>query len=143
MQVLQPASWPRPRGYSHGMAAQGATVFVAGQIGADPETGAVEADSFAGQVHQALRNLLAVLKEAGAGPEHIAEMTWYVTDLAAYRAGGHEIGAAWRDTLGRNFPAITLVQVAGLLDETAQVEISATAVIPGPVPGAQGTAATP
>ncbi len=129
MQVLHPASWPRPRGFSHGMAAQGTVVFVAGQIGADPETGEV-ATGFAGQVAQALRNLVAVLREAGAGPEHIAEMTWYVTDLAAYRTAGADLAGAWRETLGRHFPAITLIQVAGLLEERAMVEISATAVVP-------------
>ena len=130
MQVLQPASWPRPRGYSHGIAARGTTVFVAGQIGVDPQTQRIEADSFAGQVRQALANLVAVLREAGAGPEHIAEMTWYVTDLAAYRNAGRELADAWRETLGRRFPAITLVQVVGLVEEKAMVEISATAVIP-------------
>ena len=129
MQVLQPASWPRPRGFSHGIAAQGTTVFVAGQIGTDPETQTL-AEGFAAQTRQALSNLVAVLSEAGGGPEHIAEMTWYVTDLAAYRAAGREIGEAWREILGRNFPAITLVQVVGLLEERAQIEISATAVVP-------------
>jgi enamine deaminase RidA (YjgF/YER057c/UK114 family) len=129
MQVLQPASWPRPRGYSHGIAAQGTVVFVAGQIGTNPETGAIAPD-FAGQLHQTLRNLVTVLREAGAGPEHLADMTWYVTDIAAYKAAGREIGDAWRETLGRNFPAITLVQVVALLDERALIEVSAHAVVP-------------
>ncbi len=130
MNVLQPAGWPRPRGYSHGIAAQGRTVFVAGQIGSVPETGELVAGGFGPQLHQALSNTLAVLKEAGAGPEHITEMHWYVTDIAEYRAGGQAIGEAWKATLGRSFPAITLVQVSGLLAADAKIEISTTAVVP-------------
>lgn len=130
MQVLQPASWPRPRGFSHGVAAEGRLVFVAGQIGADPETHRIADGGFAGQVRQALANLVAVVREAGGGPEHIAEMTWYLTDLADYRSAGPALGEAWREALGRHFPAMTLVQVSALLEEQAMVEISATAVIP-------------
>lgn len=129
MQVLQPAAWPRPRGFSHGVSAQGTVVFVAGQIGTDQESDVIS-DGFAGQAEQALRNVVTILREAGAGPEQITEMTWYVTDLAAYRDAGREIGTAWRELLGRNFPAMTLVQVSGLLDARAMVEISATAVMP-------------
>ena len=129
MQVLQPASWPRPRGFSHGMAAKGTTVFVAGQLGTNPETQTV-AEGVGAQTRQALSNVLTVLREAGGGPEHIAEMTWYVTDLAAYGAAVGEIGGAWGEILGRNFPAITLIQVVGLVDPRAQIEISATAVVP-------------
>ena len=129
MQVLQPASWPRPRGFSHGVAAQGTTVFVAGQLGTSPETQTI-AEGFGAQTRQALSNVVTVLREAGGGPEHIAEMTWYVTDLAAYGAAVSEIGGAWGEILGRNFPAITLIQVVGLVDPRAQIEISATAVVP-------------
>ncbi|MFN4089066.1 MAG: RidA family protein [Alphaproteobacteria bacterium] len=130
MKILQPDGWARPRGYSHGIVAEGRSVYVAGQIGTDPDTHRIAPGGFGPQLRQALANTLTILKEAGAGPEHIAEMHWFVTDIAEYRAAGKEIGEAWKETLGRNFPAITLVQVAGLLDEDAKVEISTTAVLP-------------
>lgn len=130
MKVLQPAAWPRPRGFSNGIQAAGTSVFVAGQIGTVPETQAIAEGGFGPQLEQALANTLTILKEAGAGPEHIAEMHWFVTDIAEYRAAGKAIGDAWKATLGKNFPAITLVQVGGLLDPDAKVEISTTAVVP-------------
>ena len=130
MKILQPEGWGAPRGYSNGIEAQGRLVFVAGQIGWDPQTCVFETDDFVGQVGQALRNVLAVLGEAGARPEHLVRMTWYVTDRAAYMADTRALGRVWRDTFGRHYPAMTLVIVAGLLEERARVEIEATAVVP-------------
>ena len=131
MQVLHPAGWPRPKGYSDGIAAEGRSVFVAGQIGWIPETGSVETDDFAAQVRQALANTVAVLKEAGAGPEHITRMTWYVTDKAEYLDSVRDVGAAYREVIGANFPAMTLVQVVALVEDRAKVEIETTALVPG------------
>ena len=130
MRILQPEGWDAPRGYSNGIEAQGRLVFVAGQIGWNPRTCAFETDDFVGQVDQALRNVRAVLEAAGAGPEHLTRMTWYVTDRAAYLADTRALGRVWRDTFGRHYPAMTLVVVAGLLEERAKVEIEATAVVP-------------
>jgi enamine deaminase RidA (YjgF/YER057c/UK114 family) len=126
MRVLQPPGWPRPRGYANGVAASGELVFVAGMIGWD-ETGAF-ADGLAGQVRQALRNILAVLAEAGAGPEHVTRLTWYVTSRVDYLAAQAEIGAAYREVMGRHFPAMAVVEVSALVEERALVEIEATAV---------------
>jgi enamine deaminase RidA (YjgF/YER057c/UK114 family) len=129
MQTLQPPGWPRPRGYANGIAAEGRLVFVAGQIGWD-ESGRFRAADMAGQVRQALRNVVAVLAEAGAGPEHVARMTWYVTDRDAYVADPAGIGHAYRDVMGRHFPAMSVVQVSALIEPDARVEIEATAVVP-------------
>jgi enamine deaminase RidA (YjgF/YER057c/UK114 family) len=129
METLQPPGWPRPRGYANGIAAEGRLVFVAGQIGWD-ETGAFPAADLAGQVRQALRNVVAVLAEAGAGPEHVARMTWYVTDRDAYVADPAALGDAYREVMGRHFPAMSVVQVAALVEPQAKVEIEATAVVP-------------
>jgi enamine deaminase RidA (YjgF/YER057c/UK114 family) len=129
MEALQPPGWPRPRGYANGVAADGRLVFVAGQIGWD-ETGAFPAADMAGQVRQALRNVVAVLAEAGAGPEHIARMTWYVTDRDAYVADPAGIGAAYRDVIGRHYPAMSVVEVSRLVEPHAKVEIEVTAVVP-------------
>jgi enamine deaminase RidA (YjgF/YER057c/UK114 family) len=131
MKILQPDGWGAPRGYSNGIEAQGRLVFVAGQIGWNPQSCAFETDDFVGQVGQALRNVRAVLAEAGAGAEHLTRMTWYVTDRAAYMADTRALGRLWRETFGRHYPAMTLVVVAGLLEERAKVEIEATAVVPG------------
>ena len=130
MEILQPEGWARPRGYANGVAASGRVVFVAGQIGWNPATGEFETDDFVAQVRQALLNVAAVLREAGAGPEHVARLTWYVTDRGAYLASAREIGAAYREVFGRHFPAMAVVIVAGLVEERAQVEIEATAVVP-------------
>ena len=130
MEPLQPPGWPRPRGYSNGVAADGRLVFVAGQIGWDA-TGSFPAADMAGQVRQALLNVVAVLAEAGAGPEHIARMTWYVTDRDAYVADPAGIGAAYRDVIGRHFPAMSVVEVSRLVEPDAKVEIEVTAVVPG------------
>lgn len=128
--IVQPEGWAAPKGYANGVDAIGRAVFVAGQIGWNPATGEFETDDFVGQVSQALRNVRAVLDEAGAAPEHLVRMTWYVTDRAAYLADTRAIGRAWRESFGRTYPAMTLVVVAGLLEERARVEIEATAVIP-------------
>ncbi|MDX1530009.1 MAG: RidA family protein [Rhodothermales bacterium] len=128
-QILQPPGWPRPKGYSNGIAAEGRLLFVAGQIGWDAR-GALVSDDLAGQTEQALRNVVAVLREGGAGPEHVVRLTWYVADRHAYLAAQAEIGAAYRRVMGRHYPAMTLVEVAALLEEGARVEIEATAVVP-------------
>ena len=128
--IVQPEGWAAPRGYANGMDAVGRTVFIAGQVGWNPETCAFETDDFVGQVGQALRNVAAVLAEAGGAPEHLVRVTWYVTDRAAYLADTRAIGRAWRESFGGHYPAMTLVVVAGLLEERARVEIEATAVIP-------------
>ena len=130
MEILQPGGWGAPRGYANGIVAQGRTVYVAGQIGWNPQTCAFETDDFVGQVDQALRNVIEVLAEAGAGPEQVVRMTWYVTDRPAYVANTRAIGRVWRESFGRHYPAMTLVVVAGLLEERARVEIEATAVVP-------------
>jgi enamine deaminase RidA (YjgF/YER057c/UK114 family) len=127
--VLQPPGWARPRGYSNGIAASGRQVFVAGQIGWDEQCRMVSAD-FAEQALQALRNVVAVLKEAGAGPQHIARMTWYVTDKREYLAAAKAIGQAYREIVGAHYPAMTAIEVSALIEDAAKVEIEATAVVP-------------
>jgi enamine deaminase RidA (YjgF/YER057c/UK114 family) len=129
MHLLQPPSWTQPTGYSNGVAAKGTVIFVAGQIGWDAEQRIVEG-GLAAQATQALHNIVAVLAEAGARPGHVARMTWYVTDLDAYRAATKDIGRAYREIFELHYPAMTLVQVAGLLEPGAVVEIEATAVVP-------------
>lgn len=128
-EILQPPGWPKPKGYSNGIAAEGRLVFVGGQIGWD-ENEVLVSDDLAAQVKRILLNTTAVLREAGAGPEHVVRMTWYVTDKKEYLGAVREIGAAYRDIMGRNFPAMALVQVADLLEDGAKVEIETTAVIP-------------
>jgi len=130
LDTLNPEGWPRPRGFSNGTAARGRVVHVAGQIGRHPETDELAAGGFGAQAAQALANVVAVVKAAGGSAADIAMMTWYVTDIAAYKAAGREIGAAYKELIGRHFPAMTMVQVAALLDEDAMVEIDATAVLP-------------
>ena len=129
IQVLQPADWPRPRGYSNGMAASGRQVFVAGQVGWDKQGRFVSA-ALAAQVRQALANVCAVLTQAGAGPEHVVRLTWYLTSRAEYYAELAEIGAAYRAVMGKHFPTMSVVQVVALMEAEAKVEIEATAVIP-------------
>jgi enamine deaminase RidA (YjgF/YER057c/UK114 family) len=126
MRHLRPPGWPEPKGYANGVEAEG-IVFTGGQIGWD-ETGAFPHGDLAGQVGQALRNVLAVLAEAGCGPEHVTRLTWYITDREEYLAHPKEIGAAYRAAMGRHFPAMAVVVVAGLLEPLAKVEIEATAV---------------
>lgn len=129
MEMLQPAGWAQPHGYANGVVAEGRVVFVAGQIGWNAD-GAFETDDFAGQVRQALANVVAVLAEAGGTPGDIARMTWYITDKREYRAALKSVGRAYREMLGAHYPAMTLVQVAALLEDRAKVEIEATAVLP-------------
>jgi enamine deaminase RidA (YjgF/YER057c/UK114 family) len=129
MDILQPPGWVRPRGYANGVAARGRQVYVSGMIGWDAE-GRFQTDDFVGQSRQALENVVAVLREAGAGPEHIVRMTWYVLDRREYLDAGAALGAAYRDVIGRNYPAMSAVQVAALMEERARVEIEVTAVIP-------------
>lgn len=129
MESLQPPGWPPPRGYANGIVAEGRIVFIAGQIGWNAQ-GEFETDDFVGQVRQALLNVVAVLAEVGASPERIARMTWYITDKATYRASLREVGRVYREVIGAHYPAMTLVQVAALLEDRAKVEIEATAVLP-------------
>lgn len=126
--VLQPPGWPAPKGYANGVAGCGRTVLVGGQVGWDA-AGRFPA-GFVAQVEQALRNILAVLAEAGGGPEHIGRLTWYVTDIREYRESLRALGPAYRAVMGRHFPAMTLVQVAALVEPEARVEIEATAILP-------------
>jgi enamine deaminase RidA (YjgF/YER057c/UK114 family) len=128
-EILQPKSWTSPQGYANGIAAKGRQVFIAGQIGWDAQARMVGTDLVT-QTEQALKNIVAVLAEAGGAPQHIARMTWYVIDKAAYVAQRKEIGAVYRRVIGKHYPAMSLLVVAGLLEEGAQVEIEATAVIP-------------
>ncbi len=130
MDFLHPESWPRAPGFSWGVAAQGRMVFAAGQIGRDPATGAYPKGDFAAQATQALANLATVLTEAGAKPADIAHMTWYVTDIEAYKAAGAGIGQGYKAHIGRHFPSMTMVQVGALLDPDAMVEIECFAVVP-------------
>jgi enamine deaminase RidA (YjgF/YER057c/UK114 family) len=129
MEILQPPGWHRPKGYSNGVAAHGRMVCVSGMIGWDGE-GRFHTDDFAGQARQALENIVAVLHEGGARPEHIVRMTWYVLDKREYLAAGRELGAVYREVIGRHYPAMTAVQVAGLMEERARVEIEVTAIVP-------------
>jgi enamine deaminase RidA (YjgF/YER057c/UK114 family) len=129
MNILKPAGWPQPRGYSNGIAARGRQVFVAGMIGWD-EQGRFQSDDFAAQARQALRNVASVLAEAGAKPEHITRMTWYVTSRREYLDAGKALGAAYREVIGRHFPVMTAVEVSALIEERAKVEIEVTAVVP-------------
>jgi enamine deaminase RidA (YjgF/YER057c/UK114 family) len=128
MTILQPPGWPRPKGFACGVVAEGASVFVSGQIGWD-EHGRFARD-FAGQVRQALRNIVTILAEAGARPEHVVRLTWYVTDKAEYLAAQRAAGEAYREVMGRHFPAMSVVAVAALLEDEAKVEIEATAIVP-------------
>jgi enamine deaminase RidA (YjgF/YER057c/UK114 family) len=128
-EVLKPAHWPRPSGYSNGIAATGRQIFVAGQVGWDAER-RFQSTRLADQVRQALQNICAVLSEAQAGPEHIVRLTWFLTDRAEYLADLESIGAAYRDVMGKNFPVMSVVQVVALMEAQAKVEIEATAVVP-------------
>ena len=129
MQVLLPPGWPRPKGYANGVTAKGRMVFVAGMIGWDAQ-GVFHTDDMAGQVRQALQNIVEVLAEGGAKPEHIVRMTWYITDKKEYLAQQAEIGKAYRELIGSFSVAMTAVQVAALIEDEAKVEIEVTAVVP-------------
>jgi enamine deaminase RidA (YjgF/YER057c/UK114 family) len=134
--ALQPKHWARAKGFANGIAAEGRLVFIAGQIGWNAAQ-QFESDDFVAQVEQALRNIVEVLAEAGANPQHLVRLTWYVLDRREYLARLSEVGEAYRRVIGRHFPAMTLVQVAALVEERAQVEIEATAVLPLSGPSSQ------
>ncbi|MEX0731253.1 MAG: RidA family protein [Aquisalimonadaceae bacterium] len=129
LEILQPEGWPQPRGYANGVAAEGRMVFVGGQIGWTPEL-EFTTDDFVGQVRQALENTVAVLRSAGAEPHNVVRMTWYVTDRREYLDCARELGRAYREVMGKHFPAMALVQVVALVEDRAKVEIETTAVIP-------------
>jgi enamine deaminase RidA (YjgF/YER057c/UK114 family) len=129
-QILQPAEWPRPRGYSNGIVASGRQIFVAGQVGWDAQC-RFNSERLADQVRQALENICTVLAQAGAGPEHIVRLTWYLTSRDEYYAQLADVGAAYRAVMGKNYPAMSVVQVVALMEARAKVEIEATAVVPG------------
>jgi len=129
MEFLQPRGWKQPKGYANGVAAEGRMVFTGGMIGWNAEE-VFESNDFAGQAEQTLRNIVAVLAEAGAKPEHIVRLTWYVTDKQAYLACQRDLGAAYKRVIGAHFPAMALVQVVALVEDDAMVEIEATAVVP-------------
>lgn len=128
-EILHPAHWKPAKGYANGVAATGRMIFTGGLIGWNADC-VFETDDFAGQVAQALRNVVSVLAEGGAGPEHLVRLTWYVTDKRDYLASLPEIGAAYREIIGRHYPAMALLQVVALVEDRAKVEIEATAVVP-------------
>jgi enamine deaminase RidA (YjgF/YER057c/UK114 family) len=129
MRAINPPGWARPKGYSNAVVGRGTIVMVAGQIGWNAQQ-RFESDDFVAQLRQALANTVAVLAAAGAKPEHVARMTWYVTDKQRYLASIAEVGAAWRDIMGRTYPAMTLLEVSALVEDRALVEIESTAIIP-------------
>jgi enamine deaminase RidA (YjgF/YER057c/UK114 family) len=130
MTVLQPPSWARPKGFANGIAVKGGTtVYIAGQVGFTGQ-GAWQARDFAGQFRQALANILEVLAQAGGRPEHVVRLTWYVLDKREYLGALKEVGAAYRELMGRHYPAMAVLQVSGLVEDAARLEIEATAVIP-------------
>ena len=126
---LHPATWKRASGYSNGVMARGRMIFTGGLVGWDADQ-VFQTDDFAGQVRQVLENIVAVLAEGGAGPQHLVRLTWYVTDKHEYLGALREVGAAYRDVIGRHYPAMALVQVVALVEDRAKVEIEATAVVP-------------
>jgi enamine deaminase RidA (YjgF/YER057c/UK114 family) len=129
LKILQPALWPRPKGFSHGVAARGEILFIAGQVGWDAN-GSFTSERLCDQVKVALQNIVTILASAGAEPRHVTRLSWYVTSRDAYYAELAEIGANYRDVMGRHFPAMSVVQVVALMEAAAKVEIEATAVIP-------------
>lgn len=129
MTLLQPPGWAPAKGYANGIAVRGTQIYVGGQIGWNGQQ-QFETDDFIAQTEQTLRNIAAVLKEAGAGPEHMVRMTWYILDRVEYNARLKELGQVYREVMGRNFPAMTCVQVAALVEALAKVEIEVTAVLP-------------
>lgn len=129
MKILQPPHWPRPKGYSNGISARGRMIFTAGIVGWDEHEQFPDA-TLNGQFARALVNILEVLAQDGAGPEHVVRMTCYVTDRAEYLRERSELGAAWRTIMGANYPTMTLVEVTGLVESAAKIEIEATSVVP-------------
>lgn len=129
MQTLLPQGWKRPKGYANGVAAEGRFVLTAGIVGWD-EHEVFHSDAFIDQVRQVLANTLAILAEAGAEPQHVAQMTWYVTDLEEYRQSLKDMGPVWREYMGANYPAIACVEVSGLVEKRAKLEVFTIAVVP-------------
>ena len=129
MKTLLPPGWPRPKGYANGVSAKGRVIVTAGVVGWDADE-QFEDEHLVSQFRQVLRNILAILAEDGAGPEHIVRMTWYVTDIPEYRFSLREIGAAWRELIGRHFPAMAVVGVTALVEPKAKIEIETMAVVP-------------
>ena len=127
--LIHPAGWMKPSGYAHGVSATGRVIVTAGQVGWNPTNGAIESDDFAQQTAQALRNVVAVLRAAGAGPEHLVRLTWFITDRDEYMGARKALGAAYREIVGQNFPAMSVIVVKALLEERAKVEIEATAIV--------------
>ena len=127
---INPADWPRPSGYSNAMIATGQVIALAGQIGWDPQTRKFASDDFVAQVRQALLNIIEVLQAAGAGPQEIVRLTWFITDKQAYVSRQQEVGAVYREVMGKHFPAMSVVVVSALVEDRAKVEIEATAVLP-------------
>ena len=130
LETLRPEGWPRPAGYADGIVATGRVLVTAGEIGWDPRSGRVVSERLTDQVRQALENIVVILRAGGAGPEHLVRLTWYITDRDAYVAERGSIGAAYREVIGRHFPAMAVIVVAGLIEPKAKVEIEATAVVP-------------
>ena len=128
-QILQPPDWVKPLGYANGIAASGRQVFIAGQVGWNAQQ-QFESDNFVSQAEQTLKNIVTILNEAGGAPEHIVRLTWYVTDKQEYLDNLKEVGKCYRQVMGKHFPAMSLVQIAGLVEDGAKLEIEATAVIP-------------
>jgi enamine deaminase RidA (YjgF/YER057c/UK114 family) len=129
MKFLQPPNWPRPKGYANGVAARGTLVFLSGVVGWNAQSQFADND-FVAQVRQALLNIVEILKQAEAKPEHIARMTWYVLDKSEYLSAAAEVGMVYREIIGRHYPAMTVVEVSGLVEASARVEIEVTAVVP-------------
>ena len=130
MKILQPAGWAKPKGFSNGIAVKGGTtIYIAGQIAFNSKS-IIEEKTFAGQFRQTLKNTLAVLAEAGGRPEHIVRMTWYILDKKEYLGAIKEVGAAYRELIGRHYPAMAVVQVGALIEDEAKLEIETTAVVP-------------
>lgn len=130
MEIVQPPEWPRAKGYANGIIADGRILFIAGQVGWNPITSEFDHKDFVGQFRQAMLNIVAVLKAAKAGPEHVARMTWFITDKEAYLGAQREIGAIYREIMGRNYPVMSVIVVKGLIEHGGLLEIEATAVLP-------------
>ena len=130
MEIVQPPEWPRAKGYANGIIADGRILFIAGQVGWNPITSEFDHADFVGQFRQAMLNIVAVLKAAKAGPEHVARMTWFITDKEAYLGAQREIGAIYREIMGRNYPVMSVIVVKGLIEHGGLLEIEATAVLP-------------
>jgi enamine deaminase RidA (YjgF/YER057c/UK114 family) len=130
MEIVQPPEWPRAKGYSNGIIADGRILFIAGQVGWNPITSEFDHADFVGQFRQAMLNIAAVLKAANAGPEHVVRMTWFITDKEAYLGAQREIGAIYREIMGRNYPVMSVIVVKGLIEHGGLLEIEATAVLP-------------